>query len=118
MDITQDLTVTQEEQMMHVLSPAYLLPRRGVCSVLHTHSQLGHTDGIAQLCTYVNIFPATALDIRQLLHGHDIACGEVASLDLGVNLDAAVCGDHVVGDGHALVDRDALVDNGVVLHAA
>lgn len=42
----------------------------------------------------------------------------VASLDLGVDLDAAVFWNHLFGNRDPLVDGDALLDNGIVLHTA
>lgn len=41
----------------------------------------------------------------------------VSSMDLCINLDSAVLGNHFIGDRNALMDRDTLFDNGVVFHA-
>lgn len=64
----------------------------------------------------LNIIPTSSLDSIQLGHGHDLARGEIAGVDLGIDLDPGILGDHVVWDGHSFDDGDALVDDGVVLH--
>lgn len=38
-------------------------------------------------------------------------------MDLGVDFNARVRGDHLIGDRDSLEDGDALLDDGVVLHA-
>jgi hypothetical protein len=74
-------------------------------------------DGGVDSCTYVNVFPTTTLNICQFLHGHNSTSGEVSSLDLGIDLDAAIGWYHIIRDGDTLMDRNSLIDDGVVLHA-
>jgi hypothetical protein len=66
----------------------------------------------------VNVFPSTSLNIAQLRQRRNLACCEVPSMDLGVNLNTGVLWNHLIGYGDPLVNGDTLVDNGVVLHIA
>lgn len=66
----------------------------------------------------VKIVPNAALDVLELLNGHDLAAGKVSRMDLCVNLDSRVRRNKLIRNRHALVDGDALLDNGVVLHVA
>ena len=66
--------------------------------------------------THIDVLPSATLDVRQLVHRHYVAIGEIPCGYLGINLYSAVGRNHFIRQFDSLVNWDALFDDGVVLH--
>lgn len=64
----------------------------------------------------MELIPATANRLRELLGTGDVSLGEVSRRNLGLHLDLGIWGDQLIGDLAALQDLDASIHNRVVLH--
>lgn len=69
--------------------------------------------------TYGNVLPflpAPSSHISQLVHRVLLACREVTRVDLCIDFDPRVAGDHLLWDRDTLEDFDPGLDDGVMFH--